>query len=79
MSTIRLEIDIKRLLTVCEDMAQNNSSDDWRLSKVHLFCLNVKFSLLVIYLIFILVYRSCQRNDYRVSEKEVNKILNCEN
>lgn len=38
MSTIRLEIDIKRLLTVCEDMAQNNSSDDWRLSKVRLFC-----------------------------------------
>lgn len=35
MSVARLEIDVKRLLTVCEDMAQNNSSDDWRLSKVH--------------------------------------------
>lgn len=31
----RLEMDIKRLLSVCEEMAQNNLSDDWRLSKVH--------------------------------------------
>lgn len=34
MNIARLEIDIKRLLSVCEDMAQNNSTDDWRLSKV---------------------------------------------
>jgi len=34
MSAARLEIDIRRLLSVCEEMAQNNSSDDWRLSKV---------------------------------------------
>ncbi|XP_050432379.1 vesicle transport protein USE1 [Adelges cooleyi] len=33
MSITRLQVDIKRLLAVCEDMAQNNSSDDWRLSK----------------------------------------------
>lgn len=36
MSLTRLEIDVKRLLLVCEEMAQNNSSDDWRLSKVYL-------------------------------------------
>jgi hypothetical protein len=34
MNVTRLEIDIKRLLSVCEDMAQDNSFDDWRLSKV---------------------------------------------
>lgn len=34
MSVTRLEVDIKRLLTVCENMAQNNSSDNWRLNKV---------------------------------------------
>jgi len=34
MAITRLEIDVKRLLSVCEEMAQNNSSDDWRLSKV---------------------------------------------
>lgn len=34
MVLTRLEIDVKRLLSVCEKMAQNNSSDDWRLSKV---------------------------------------------
>ncbi|XP_027840477.2 vesicle transport protein USE1 [Aphis gossypii] len=33
MAITRLEIDVKRLLLVCEEMAQNNSSDDWRLSK----------------------------------------------
>ncbi|XP_050538888.1 vesicle transport protein USE1 [Daktulosphaira vitifoliae] len=33
MSVKRLQIDVKRLLAVCEEMAQNNSSDDWRLSK----------------------------------------------
>lgn len=33
-SVTRLEVDIKRLLSVCEDMAQNNTTDDWRLSKV---------------------------------------------
>ncbi|KAF0763415.1 vesicle transport protein USE1 [Aphis craccivora] len=33
MAITRLEIDVKRLLSVCEEMAQNNSSDDWRLSK----------------------------------------------
>jgi len=37
MSATRLEIDVKRLLSVCEEMAQNNSSDDWRLSKVDIF------------------------------------------
>jgi len=37
MSATRLEIDVKRLLSVCEDMAQNNSSEDWRLSKVDKF------------------------------------------
>lgn len=36
MSLTRLEIDVKRLLLVCEEMAQNNSSDDWRLSKVYI-------------------------------------------
>jgi len=36
MTTTRLEIDVKRLLSVCEEMAQNNSSDDWRLSKVNI-------------------------------------------
>lgn len=35
MSVTRLEVDVKRLLSVCEDMAQHNKSDDWRLSKVN--------------------------------------------
>lgn len=33
MSVARLEVDVRRLLTVCEDIAQNNSFDNWRLSK----------------------------------------------
>lgn len=47
MSATRLEIDVKRLLSVCEDLAQNNSSDDWRLSKVGNIYLAISFDFII--------------------------------
>lgn len=58
-SVTRLEVDIKRLLSVCEDMAQNNTTDDWRLSKVCKLFGRFVIGLVIytkMYCIFILVY-----------------------
>lgn len=38
MGRSRLEINFRRLLSRCELMAKDNSSDDWRLEKVSKFC-----------------------------------------
>jgi len=58
MAITRLEIDVKRLLSVCEEMAQNNSSDDWRLSKVNIIFYYLDKSLGFKFHIFIkLIYK----------------------